>query len=168
MRTTLGLVVLFGTIGHAADADLTPDRLVRMSRCELESLYRAAPVGPVPSGFAPAKAIFDPGTRKTVPLARATHVLWKGKEFPDPGTMINRLVCGIRAVKANVFVGESWLDGQPTLVFDYCGASKLFGNVRDEVREVAPGLYLGLTYIRKSDGPKLAVFFALDARCSSQ
>lgn len=168
MRTIAGLLVLSVTAGRAADSELSPDRLVRMSRCELEALYRAAPVGPVPTGFAPAKAIFDPGSHKTVPLSRMVHVLWKGKEFPDSGTMINRLAFGIRAVKANVFVGESWLDGQPTLVFDYCGASKLFGNVRDEVREVCPGLYLGLTYVRKPDGPKLAVFFCLDARCPAK
>jgi len=51
------------------------------------------------------------------------------------------------------------------LVFDYCGTSKLFGNVRDEAREVAPSVYLGLTYLRQNCGAKLAVFFVLDARC---
>lgn len=165
----IGLAALMvGNPGRTADpAGPTPDQLVRMSRCELESLYRSADIGPEPGGFAPARAIFDPGSRKTVPMSWATHVLWKGKEFPGNATMINHLAFGLKAVKARVFLGESWLDGRPAWVFDYCGTSRLFGNVRDEVREVSPGVYLGLTYLRRADGPKLAVFFALDARCAA-
>jgi hypothetical protein len=77
--------------------------------------------------------------------------------------MINR-VLGLHAVKARVFVGTSWLDGRPSLIMDYCGTSRLFPNVRDEMREIEPGLYVGLTYLRRADGPKLATFFAIDAR----
>jgi len=98
-----------------------------------------------------------------VPASRAIHVLWKGKVFRDDGTMINRTFAG-RAVTARVFVGESWLDGRPALVLDYSDTSKLFRDVRDEQREVCPGLYLGLTYLRKCPGPELVVFYAVDSR----
>jgi hypothetical protein len=76
--------------------------------------------------------------------------------------MINRLAGGREAVTASVYVGESWLDGKPSLILDYAG-SKSFGDVRDEMREVSPGFFVGLTYVRKCPAPKLAMFFALDA-----
>ena len=139
------------------------DDLVRMDRPTLEALYRGAEVGNAPAGFARGKAIYNPGSRLTVPASRAVHVLWQGKFFEGDG-MVNR-VFGVRAVHARVYVGESWLDGAPTLVLDYCGTSRLFSNVRDEIREVCPGLYLGIMYVRHDDtGPQLATFFALDTR----
>lgn len=137
--------------------------LVRMSRPELESLYRQAQAGPVPAGFVRGRAIFKPGSRLTVPASRVTRVLWQGKVFQGDGMMVNR-VFGLRAVHARVYPGTSWLDGQPAIILDYCGTSRLFPNVRDEVREVCPGLYVGLTYLRRDGGPELAMFFALDAR----
>ena len=139
------------------------DDLVRMNRAELESLFRSAPMGPTPSGFVPARAIINPGSRLTVPASRVTRVLWQGKIFQDDGIMVNR-VFGIRAIHARIYTGVSWLDGQPALVLDYYGTSRLFPNVHDEVRQVAPGLYLGLTYTRRDNNPEPAVFFALDAR----
>jgi hypothetical protein len=77
--------------------------------------------------------------------------------------MRNR-VLGLRVVPAGVFYGESWFDGGPAIILDYAGTSRLFPDVRDEMREVAPGLYLGLTYRRDCPQPKLLTFFALDAR----
>ncbi|MDB5307614.1 MAG: hypothetical protein JWO38_1816 [Gemmataceae bacterium] len=139
------------------------DELVRMTRCELETLYRQADPGTPPAGVTRGRAIFNPGSPVTVPAARVTRVLWQGKVFKDDGMMVNR-VFGMRAIHARIYSGESWLDGRPALILDYCGASKLFPNVRDEVREVAPGLYVGLTYLRRDGPPKLAMFFALDAR----
>ncbi len=97
--------------------------------------------------------------------SRLIGVLWKGKVIRPDGVMINRGPLGLKAVKARIFVGDSWLDGRPTLVMDYCGMSRLFADVRDELREVAPGLYLGLTYRRDCPSPRLAMFFVLDTRC---
>lgn len=163
-RVIVGFVVLIGmTIGNIDAAE--PSELLRANRCELESLYRGGQLPSEPFGFLPGTAIFDAGTRKTVRKSRMIHVVWKGKEFPGNGTMINQTVFGLRAVKARVFVSESAFDGQPTLVFDYRGLSMLFGNVRDEVREIEPGVYLGLTYLRQSDGLlKFSNFFVLDGR----
>jgi hypothetical protein len=139
------------------------DDLVRMDRPTLEALYRGAQLGTAPAGFARGRAIYDPGSRLTVPASKLIHVLWQGKVFKPDGMMVNR-VFGLRAVHARVFVGESWLDGNPSLVLDYCGTSRLFGDTRDEVRELSPGLYLGLTYVRRDTGPELTMFFTLDAR----
>jgi hypothetical protein len=39
----------------------------------------------------------------------------------------------------------------------------VFRNVRDEIREVSPGLYLGRTYVTKKSGTEQATYFALQA-----
>ncbi len=48
---------------------------------------------------------------------------------------------------------------------DYQGSSLIWNDVRDELREVAPGLYLGAMYLRRSTGPKFKMWFALEASC---
>lgn len=137
------------------------DDLVRMGRGELEALYRGAEMRPIPTGFARGTAIMKPGSRTTVPASRVTRLLWKGKVLSDDGMMVNKLAFGVRAIHARVYSGVSWLDGRPSIIMDYCGTSRLFPNVRDEVRELCPGLYLGLTHIRRDSGPELVTFFAL-------
>ncbi|HJZ54732.1 MAG TPA: hypothetical protein VKE74_07215 [Gemmataceae bacterium] len=137
--------------------------LVRMSRADLEALYRSADIGTIPAGSTRGVAIYKPGTRITVPASRAVHVLWKGKVFRDDGTMINRTFAG-RAITAKMYLAESWLDGRPSLILDYFETSRLFWEARDEQREVAPGIYLGITYLRKCPEPELAMFYALDSR----
>jgi hypothetical protein len=67
-----------------------------------------------------------------------------------------------RAIPADVYVGESWADGRPSLIFDY-SRSRLWPDVRDEVREVAPGLYLGVMY-RGGAPANPPMYFTLDAR----
>jgi hypothetical protein len=158
-------IVFAGNVGRAGDACcVTPERLLRMNECELLDLYRAGTVTAAPCGFADGWAIYKPGRASTVPRAHFTRALWKGKEFSADGTTMINHIGKLRMIKADVFPGDSWLDGKPTLVFDYLCTSRLFSNVRDEVREVAPGVYLGLTYLRKKCGAELAVFFVLDAR----
>ncbi len=160
-------VVAAGLLAAAAPPDCCPaytlDQLVRMDRCQLEALYRAAEMGNVPTGVTNGRAIRNPGGRLTVPVSRVTRVLWQGKVFSDDGMMVNR-VLGVRAVHARVYVGESWLDGRPAVIMDYAGASKLFPDVRDEVREISPGVWLGVMYTRKPTGPEQTMFFALQAR----
>jgi hypothetical protein len=160
-------VVAAGLLSSSAPAGCRPaytlDQLVRMDRCQLEALYRSAEVGCAPTGVTNGRAIRNPGSRLTVPTSRVVHVLWQGKVFKDDGMMVNR-VLGVRAVHARVYPGESWLDGRPSVVMDYAGASKLFPDVRDEVREVSPGVWLGVMYTRKPTGPEQTMFFALQAR----
>ena len=139
------------------------DDLVRMSRADLEDLFHRSEMTAPPSGFVRGRAIYKPGSRLTVPASNVTRVVWQGKVFRDDGIMVNR-VFGLRAVHARIYSGLSTFDGQPALILDYCGTSKLFPNVWDEVRQVSPGLYIGLTYVRRDTGPELAMFFALDAR----
>jgi len=142
----------------------TLDQLVRMNREQLETLYRSAEMGQSPYGVTNGRAIRNPGSRLTVPTSRVVRVLWQGKVFNDEGTMMVNRVLGMRAVHARVYVGESWLDGRPSVIMDYAGTSRLFPDVRDEVREVSPGVWLGVMYTRKPGGPEQTMFFALAAR----
>lgn len=135
--------------------------LVRMPKADLEALYLGAPPASAPSGFVPGRAIKNPGSRMTVANARATRLAWQGKIFREDGTMINRVLGFGRAIPAAVYQGESLIDGQPSLILDYSG-SKLWPDVRDELREVEPGLYLGVMYKGKPAQQKM--FFTLDAR----
>jgi hypothetical protein len=139
---------------------LTMDGLLSMDRASLESLYRSAAPGTPPVGVFAGKATPAPGTSEGLRKSKVIGVLWKGKVISED-VMVNRLPFGVRAVKADVYTGESFLDGRPSTILDYANTSRLFRADRDEVREVAPGLYLGLTYVRKCPTPKLAMVFAL-------
>jgi hypothetical protein len=161
----IGIMVLIVAVGVRGDdpCSYTPRQLIRMQDCQLQEIYRHGRLTAAPCGSAKGWAIIKPGRLTTVPRTHLTRLLWQGKEFScDGGTMINHAF-GIRIVQAQVYQGESWLDGQPSLIFDYQCTSKLFAGVRDEVREIGPGLYLGLTHIRKPCGPELVAYFVLQS-----
>ncbi len=156
------VVLAGGSVASAGDPPREMRDLVRMPKHELEALYLASPPAPAPSGFLPGRAITNPGSRFTVVNSRATRLAWQGKIFRDDGTMINRVFGFGKVIPADVYHGESLIDGQPSLILDY-SASKLWPDVRDEIREVAPGLYLGVMYKGK-DQMQQKMFFTLDAR----
>ena len=65
--------------------------------------------------------------------------------------------------------GPSALDGQPTLILDYdLDVNPGFiRRIHDEIREVAPGLFLGPAMWKgRGDARTLVLWFALDARLS--
>lgn len=142
----------------------SPEQLVRMKECQLEAIYKLAQPGPIPHGYTPGLAIFKPGSAITLPLAKAINATaWQGKYFENETTMINRTF-GLKAIRTVIYPGESFLDGRPSTVLDYCDAGRAFRRYRDEIREVAPGIYLGIMHRRDDDGPKRASWFTLDAR----
>jgi hypothetical protein len=153
-----------GAPAPAPCCGLSLEQLLHMSKPELAALYCQACPGPIPDGPTCGKAIRWAGTRWCVPNASATGCLWKGKLFNGcDGTMLNRWCLGIKAVPARVYCGASWLDGKPAIIMDYRGMSALvWKNVRDELRAVAPGLYLGVMYKDQCPAPKFQMFFALE------
>lgn len=151
----------------AAPAPLCLEQLTCLSWCELEQLYRQATPGAIPAGYLRGRAIYCPGAPLSSARSKVSQSLWHGKHFcPADGTLINQWCLGTQAVRARVGYGESWLDGKPSIVMDYRGTSHIvWSNVRDEIREVAPGLYLGLMYQCKAGQPRQKLFFVLQA-CS--
>jgi hypothetical protein len=91
-----------------------------------------------------------PGTALAKPIAHLVRALaWQGKVFDaERGELANSiLLFRINAVRAKVLQGHSWLDGRPCIVLDYSQTSLLAPMVRDEIREIEPGLWLGLAYM---------------------
>jgi len=145
---------------------LSLDRLAHMSWPELEQLYREADAGTIPEGFTAGKAIYCPCSKFAGLRSKLTGVMWRGKVFDGcDGTLVNQW-CGFRAIRARVYYGPSLLDGKTSIVMDYGQTSHVWADVRDETREVAPGLYLGRMYRLKNCGPEFQMFFALQA-CST-
>ena len=138
------------------------EQLLRMSECELVQVYRCGVPGAPPCGFSPGVMIFQPGSPFTVPFARIIGAtFWQGKMFPGDGTMVNKMF-GLPAIKAAIGPGESFIDGRPSVIFDYQNTSFVWMHYRDEVREVSPGVYLGIMHWVGWGGPKIATWFALD------
>ena len=94
--------------------------------------------------------------------SRAARVVWQGKVFRDDGTTAVNRFFGVRAIQGNLSYAPSWLDGRPALILDYQGTSLVYGRYRDEIRQVAPGLYLGAMFARKKSGPEFTRYFAFE------
>ena len=148
----------------AAPAAVTLDQLLQMSPEQLDAIYRQGTATAIPEGRIRGTAILSPGTRRTRVLSRGARLMWQGKVVePGQTSAVNRFF-GMRIVRGQVYQGPSWLDGQPSLVLDYSQTSRVYANNRDEIRQVAPGLFLGLMYDRTTAPPGLSMYFALDSR----
>jgi hypothetical protein len=147
-----------------ASAAVTLDQLLQMSPEQLDAIYRQGSAVAIPEGRIRGTAILSPGTRRTRVLSRGARLMWQGKVFePGETSAVNRFF-GVRVVRGQVYQGPSWLDGQPSLVLDYSQTSRVYANNRDEIRQVAPGLFLGLMYDRTTAPPGLMMYFALESR----
>jgi hypothetical protein len=143
---------------------VTLDQLLAMSSAELDAVYRQGAAVAIPAGRIRGTAILSPGTRRTRALSRGARLMWQGKVFePGQSSAVNRFF-GMRLVRAQVYQGPSWLDGQPSLILDYSQTSRVYADNRDEIRQVAPGLFLGLMYDRTTSPPGLVMYFALESR----
>lgn len=128
---------------------VTLDDLCSMSQSELDDAFRGGPMGDVPNGDASGTVIVAPGTEIEGPvLWLARWLAWQGKVFYRPrGYLLNKVgPLGLHLVKAQVYVAPSWFDNQPAIILDYSKTSLIAHEVRDEIREVSPGLYLGIVF----------------------
>jgi hypothetical protein len=131
----------------------TAEQLLSLSGQELDSLFSSSPAGDIPSGEADGTAIIAPGTNFSHEIAAVVNIFgWQGKTFDAAhGTLTNRISAfGINAIVAEVYKGESWFDKKECIVLDYSKTSLLAEHVRDEIRLISPGLYLGLVYWKTS------------------
>ena len=103
----------------------------------------------VPALLAMSQSELDETFRASPAAAKLIHLLaWKGKVFdPDRGELRNEvLLTGIRAVRAKVYKDASWYDQAECIVLDYSHTSLIAHWIRDEMRLVAPNLYLGIVF----------------------
>ncbi|MFO0567561.1 MAG: hypothetical protein U0263_18020 [Polyangiaceae bacterium] len=163
-------------------AQLSLDDLARKSYRELGALYDR---GVVPASL---RALDGPleGRMLAVrglnrgPLARALRrfagsksFVWGGKSFAaksdGSGTGINRVRAPGVLGRQDLFpftthFGSSAVDGRETIVLDYDHPENppYIRAIHDEVREVAPGVYLGPAMWKTDKGPATVLWFALD------
>lgn len=125
-----------------------PD-LLQMSQVELDDLFRGAVPGPIPDGEGDGTVIFAPDEPIAEIAAKLAHlVAWKGKVFDAASGELRNEVgpLGDLAIRAKVYRDTSWFDGNEAIILDYSNTSLVAQWIRDEIREVAPGLYLGIVY----------------------
>ena len=135
-------------------------QLLKMSQAQLDELFTNSTAGEIPNGEAEGTAIIAPGTQYTHEIASLiNHFAWQGKNFDaQKGVLKNRILpLGFNAILAKVYKGTSWLDNKECIVLDYSETSLVAHWIRDEIRQIGPGLYLGKVYWEK----KRLIDFAL-------
>lgn len=133
------------------------NKWLEMSREELDGIYRNAEAGAIPRGEMRGTAIVA-GSRGAKLYARFARLFaWQGKVFdlfpPDyqQGVLINKVsMFSLTFIVAKVYRDASWMDGKETIVIDYSRTSLMAKKIRDEIREVEPGIYLGKVWWGKT------------------
>jgi hypothetical protein len=127
------------------------------SREDLDEIYKKAKPGNIPTGDTQGTAILA-GSMLAKPVAFLARLLaWQGKIFDlfgpkaESGVLVNKISpFGLKCIVAKVYRDDSWLDGKKTIVIDYSKTSLLAKVIRDEIREVEPGVYLGKVWWGKN------------------
>ena len=170
------------TVGWAAGEGLTQDDLVAASSAELEIFFAE---GRVPElGLFPDETtgtvleeedlgddLVAQGVRKM--LATNHYATWLGRTFrqlaPEGGRGENRYVMfgsEIRTARFNYALGAARTDGDRALLVDYAVLDNLvlLWGVKEELREVGPGVYLGRAYFETGGGRTALFTYVLTAR----
>lgn len=163
-----GLLLVLGVLGIPSNAPgqcirscpVSAKSVAELSPCELEALFRQSTVGCPPLGLGRGTVLYVLDAKRPQTRAALQNVAWKGKVFRADGSVFNQWLA-VQAVEGRTWLGASWLDGGPCVVIEYPPDAAFFGNSRDELREVAPGLYLGRFYERRPCG-RFRGYFVLD------
>jgi len=134
------------------------------TREELEEIYSKAEPGEIPNGDSQGTAILAGSMfAKLVALLVGVYA-WQGKVFDlfcssgKAGILVNKITTfSMTFIVAKVYLDKSWLDGKDTIVIDYYRTSFFAKAIRDEIREIEPGVYLGKVWW----GKKRILDFAL-------
>ena len=127
-------------------------QLLKMSNEQLDQLFSDSPAGEIPDGTAKGTAIIAPGTTYSADIAEFISLFaWQGKVFDAKrGVLRNRILpIGLNAIIATVYKDKSWLDQKECIVLDYSETSLVARWIRDEIRSIDPGFYLGRVYWEK-------------------
>jgi hypothetical protein len=152
MKPLLAIVAALALASPALAGD--PAAALRDATCCCwEALFRQGTLGCGPLGPTRGNVLYADGTHPRL-KACLQGVVWKGKTFHGDDTFTNRWLGGVNAVSAGTRVEPSWLDGQPCLVMQYAPDASVFGNVRDELRQIAPDVWLGHSYDAATGQPK--------------
>jgi hypothetical protein len=134
--------------------------LVGLKRSEAGSLFRDGGTS-IPNGRGRGRLVLGTGGMLARAAAFLTFALaWRGKVVDARAGRLKNLISplGVPAIAAQVYEDTSWYDGDRCVVLDYSKTSWVARRVRDEIREVAPGVFLGLVFV----GRRLMLNFVLD------
>lgn len=134
------------------------------TREELDEIYCNAEPGSIPTGDTQGTAILAGSFLAKIVAFCVRLLAWKGKVFDlfcsdgQGGILVNKISpFGFKMIVAKVYRDKSWLDDKDTIVIDYSKTSLLAKVIRDEIREIEPGVYLGKVWW----GKKRILDFAL-------
>lgn len=142
----------------------TVAQLKKLSVCELDRLFEESLPGEIPVGYARGRVLLMTDARLPRVRACLASSVWKGKTFDECGAFINQFP-GFQALRGSSATGVSWHDGKPCLVLEYPADTPVFGNTRDEVRQIGPGLYLARLYER-CPCPHFRGYFVIQVECA--
>jgi hypothetical protein len=100
-------------------------------------------------------------------FAAAPYFPWDGKSFHSKseaaGKGINRVRGAGDWFRFETSIGPSAMDGKPCLILDYDVLPNpwVIRQIHDELRQVAPRLFLGPAMWKTKKDPKLVLFFAI-------
>jgi hypothetical protein len=140
-----------------------PPSLISQTASELGEIFRTGVAGAIPNGRGKGTVLIGTGGPAARLVAALSYVLaWRGKVVNAREGRLKNLVTplAIQAIEAVVYKQDSWYDGQPCIVLDYSKTSFVAQKIRDEIREIAPGVFLGLVFW----GRRHVLDFALDFR----
>ena len=133
------------------------NKWLSMNREQLDQLYTKAAAGTIPNGDTRGTAIVAGSMFARLYARFARLFAWQGKVFDlfpphqQSGILINKISAfSLTFIVAKVYKGASWMDGKETIVIDYSKTSFLAKKIRDEIREVEPGVYLGKVWWGKT------------------
>jgi hypothetical protein len=140
----------------------TAPQLLSMSNEALDNLFSNSPSGDIPNGEAEGTAIIAPGTEFCSEIASLINIFgWQGKTFDAAhGTLRNRILAfGLNAIVAEVYKTASWFDNKECIALDYSKTSLVAEHIRDEIRQIGTGIYLGIVYWDKNKTIHFALQF---------
>jgi hypothetical protein len=147
-----------------ADARLDtndPATLIGATTAELAALFRDGSAATIPNGRGRGTVLLGTGGLLARLIAVVSYALfWRGKVVnARKGRLVNLISAfSVQAIAAAVYKQDSWYDGKSCIVLDYSKTSLVARMIRDEIREIAPGIYLGLVFW----GKRHLLDFALD------
>jgi hypothetical protein len=137
-------------VSHLPATPLTEEVLLGTANSALDALFRKSPAGPIPDGDTRGTVLAWPGTRLAKPLAVLVYLIaWKGKVLNRREALLRNKITplGLHLIKARLLFDDSWVDQRQCILIDYSTTSFVARMVRDEIRLVGPGLYLGVVWL---------------------